>query len=212
MTKLQITFATVLLNLFLGGPVLAEEDKQARSDKTPTSHPVRQVMDPLDKNIAINIQNDGEQIIVDASFIVPVVPQEAWAVLTDFDNIPKFNSSVLSSKVIDRTGNNVHVSQKGVTKYGFFTFSFESVREINLLPFKKIEERMISGSMRQMEETTQLLPEGNQTRISYHAVFVPGVWVPPGVAKVFIKREAQDQFHVIVNEIIRRKQMNVASQ
>ncbi|SEO66800.1 SRPBCC family protein [Nitrosovibrio sp. Nv6] len=212
MTKLQITFAAVLLNLFLGGPVLAEEEKKARSEKTPTLNPVRQVMDPHDKNIAINIQNDGEQIVVDANFIVPVVPQQAWAVLTDFDNIPKFNSSVLFSKVTDRTGNNVHVSQKGVTKYGFFTFSFESVREINLLPFRKIEERMISGSMRKMEETTQLLPEGNETRISYHAVFVPGVGVPPGIAKVFIKREAQDQFQAIVGEIIRRKQMNVASQ
>jgi hypothetical protein len=64
---------------------------------------------------------------------------------------------------------------------------------------------MLSGSMRKMEETTQFLPEGNHTRIIYHADIVPGMWVPPMVGNMFIKHEAHEQFQQIVDEIIRRK-------
>ena len=71
---------------------------------------------------------------------------------------------------------------------------------------------MISGSMRKMEETTQLLPEGDQTRINYRVVFIPGSWIPPVAGEVFIKQEAREQLQEVVNEIIRRKQMKLANQ
>jgi carbon monoxide dehydrogenase subunit G len=212
MSKIRITFATILFNLFLCDAILAGEEKQAKSEKTPTLSPVKQVFEPHDKNIAISVQNDGEQIIVDASFMVPVVPQQAWEVLTDFDNMHKFSTGVLSSKITGGTGNNLHVSQKRISRYGFFTFSLDSIREISLIPFAKIHERMISGSMRKMEETTQLLPEGDQTRINYRVVFIPGSWIPPLAGEVFIKQEAREQLQELVNEIIRRKQTKLANQ
>lgn len=162
-------------------------------------------------DIDIKIQNDGEKIIVDANFTVPVTPHHAWAVLTDFDNIPRFMSSVQSSKVIHKTGNHLQVSQKGATKYGLFTFSFESVREISLSPFRKIRERMISGNMHAMEETTQLLPEGNQTRIIYHANIVPNIWILKFAGQIFIENEARKQFQEMANEMIRRKQRIISS-
>lgn len=212
MNKIQITFATILLNLFPCDSIMAEEEKQPKNGAASTLLAAGQVLKPHDKKIAISVQNDGEQIIVDANFVVPAMPQQAWAVLTDFNNLSKFSSGVLSSRVTGGTGNNLHVSQKRVTKCGFFTFSVESVREINLFPFQKIQERMISGSMRKMEETTQLFPEGNQTRITYRALFVPGSWVPPLVGEVFIKQEARDQLQEVVDEIVRRKQTKLASQ
>lgn len=210
MSKLQITFAAVLFNLFLGDSALAQEEKQLGGEEASAFNPAKKALETHD--ISVKIENDGEQIIVDASFIVPVTPRQAWMVLTDFDNVPMFNSGVLSSKVTGGAGNNLLVAQTGITKHGLFNLSFESVREIHLFPFRKIQERMISGSMRRMEETTQLLPEGNQTRITYHAVFIPGSWVPPMVGNVFIKREVREQFQEIVSEIIRRERVRVVSQ
>ena len=212
MNKIGITFATILLNLFLCDVIIAGEEKQQKSEKIPTLNPVKQILEPHHKNIAIKVQNDGEQIIVDANFLVPVVAQQAWAVLTDFDNMHKFSSGVLSSKITGGSGNNLHVSQKRISRYGFFTFSLDSEREINLIPFAKIHERMISGSMRKMEETTQLWPEGDQTRITYRVVFIPGSWIPPVAGEVFIKQEAREQLQEVVNEIIRRKQTKLANQ
>jgi hypothetical protein len=97
-----------------------------------------------------------------------------------------------------------------VTKYGFLTFSYDSKREVELFPFSKIQERMTSGSMRKMEETTQLFPEGDQTRITYHAVLIPGNWIPPMVGNAFIKHEAREQFVELVSEMIRRNQTRMA--
>jgi carbon monoxide dehydrogenase subunit G len=211
MKRFKITCAVVLINLSLGGTVLAEDEYRASSVSAPPSSSFKNGGVGPTKNIAIRVRNDGEEITVEATFIVPVLPQQAWAVLTDFDNIPNFNPGVVSSKVTGRTGNRVWVSQKAATKYGFLTFSYDSKREIDLFPYSKIQERMTSGSMRKMEETTELVPEGDRTRITYHAVFIPGSWIPPMVGNAFIKHEAREQFTELVNEIIRRNQVKMAS-
>jgi carbon monoxide dehydrogenase subunit G len=209
MKRLYITFA-VFSNLYLGNTVLAEEEKQSKREKPVALISPKPAAIAYNSDIEIKVKHDGEQVTVAAEFIVPVAPQQAWAVLTDFEHIPSFNSGVLFSKVISRAGNNVHVWQKGISKYGVLSFSFESIREINLIPFRKIQERMISGSMQKMEETTQLLPEGNHTRITYQAVFIPGMRVPPLLGNVFIKHEAREQFEQLANEIVRRQQTNIA--
>jgi carbon monoxide dehydrogenase subunit G len=208
MKRLYITFA-VFFNLLVGNTALAEEEKQ-KHEKTSALVSARQATTAYNSDIAVKVKHDSEQVIVDVEFIVPVVPQQAWAVLTDFENLPSFNAGVLSSKVTSRTGNSLHVWQKGVSKYGIVSFSFESIREINLTPFRRIHERMISGSMRKMEETTELLSEGSRTRIAYHAVFIPGMRVPPLLGNAFIKHEAREQFKQLANEIVRRQQTNIA--
>ncbi|MDN5751665.1 MAG: SRPBCC family protein [Nitrosospira sp.] len=204
------TVITLLVMLFLFRSVWANEGKPSDNGKAPTANSTEQA-ERHDTDIKIKVQNDGEQITVDATFTVPVLPPQAWAVLTDFDNIPNFISSIQSSRVIDRSGNSVQVSQSGMEKYGFVTVSLESVRKVYLSPFKKIQERMISGSMRKMEETTQLSPEGDHTRIIYHADIIPGIWLLRIIGPVFIENEARKQFQEIINEIIRRKRLIISS-
>jgi hypothetical protein len=210
--KLQITFVGVLFNFCLGDWAMAEEEKQLKSDNATASDSSSPVASYFNKDIAVRVQNDGEQIVVDADFLAPVAPEQAWAVLTDFENISGFNPDILSSKVTDRTGNNLRVLQKSVTKYGFLSFAFESLREINLVPFKKIQERMVSGNMRKMEETTQLTLEGKGTRVTYHGIFIPNVRIPFIGGHVLIKREARAQFEKVLNEMLRRNQVRVARQ
>ena len=197
--------------LFLGEPVLAEGGKQSEKLNASAVNSAAQIVQPHNSDIRVKVENDGEQIIVNATFTVPAAPQQVWAVLTDFDNISNFISSIRSSKVVGRSGDDVHVSQYAVEKYAFLTISLESVRKINLTPFKKIHERMISGSMRKMEETTQLLPEGNHTRIVYHAEIIPDVWILRFIGPHFIENEARKQFQEISNEIIRRKQLTLTT-
>jgi carbon monoxide dehydrogenase subunit G len=195
--------------LFPGEPVLAEEGKPPEKLNASAVNSSSQIAQPRNSDIRVKVENDGEQIIINATFTVPAEPQLVWAVLTDFDNIPNFISSIRSSKVVGRSGNDVHVSQHAVEKYTFLTIEFESVRKIHLTPFRKIHERMISGSMRKMEETTQLLPEGDHTRIVYHAQIIPNVWILRFIGPHFIENEARKQFQEISNEIIRRKRVLV---
>lgn len=163
------------------------------------------------KDINITIHKSGERIIVHAYFTVPVNSQLVWDTLTDFDNISSFISSVQSSKVINRTGNTLHVTQNSIIKFSIVTFNFESVREVNLVPFKEIKERMISGNMHKMEETTQIIPVGNHTRIAYHANIIPDIWLLKYIGYVFIENEAREQFKEIREEILRRNQISYRS-
>lgn len=204
MKKLHVMSAALLLGLLLSGPASAEAERRPRIEKASVVNLVEQASERHDKEIEVKVQNDGERILVYATFVVPVRPQQAWAVLTDFENIPNFISGVQTSKVTGGAGNNLQVSQRAVTQFGFFTFSFDSIREINLSPFNKIQERMISGNMRKMEETTILLPEGNQTRIVYQADIIPGLWILRFAGQFFIENEAREQFQQIKNEMIRR--------
>ena len=208
MKKLHVISVAFLLGLLLSGPVSAEAEKRSKNEKMSAVNLVEQSNERHDKEIEIRVQNDGERIIIYATFVVPVVPQQAWAVLTDFDNIPNFISSVQFSKVTSRAGNSLHVSQRGITTFGFLTFSFDSIGEVNLFPFNKIQEHMISGSMRKMEETTVLLPEGNQTRINYHADIVPGLWILRFVGQLFIENEVRERLQQMKNEMLRRKREN----
>jgi carbon monoxide dehydrogenase subunit G len=166
-----------------------------------------QSVNKREKDINITIQNDGENIIVDAYFTIPVNSQLVWDTLTDFDNISSYISSVQSSKIINRTGNTLHVTQNSKVRFSVITFNFESVSEVNLVPFKEINERMISGNMRKMEETTQIIPEGDQTRISYHANFIPDIWLVKYIGHTYIEDEAREHFQELRDEVIRRKKI-----
>jgi carbon monoxide dehydrogenase subunit G len=158
-----------------------------------------------DKDIEVKIQISGEEVVVDVSFLVPATQQEVWAVMTDFDHMASFISNVQSSRVIDRSGNILHIAQQGKAQHGPLSFAFNSVREIRLSPFDRIQSHLVSGKMRKLEGDTQFRVDGSVTRVSYHGDSIPGVWIPPIVGKIFIENELREQFHDIRNEVNRRK-------
>ena len=131
--------------------------------------------------------------------------------LTDFENMADFVSNLKESKVVSISGDTVKIFQRGSATYGLISFPFESIREIRLIPFDKIRSHMISGNMRKMEGTTQLIDEGGQTRIIYHTDTIQEVWIPPIVGKTFIEHEMREQFNELRNEIIKRKRASVSS-
>ncbi|MBI3478936.1 MAG: hypothetical protein HY016_01025 [Nitrosomonadales bacterium] len=159
------------------------------------------------EDISVQVQISGNNVIVDLSLVVPANPQETWAVLTDFEHMSGFISSLKESKVIGISGDVLQIYQRGSSMYGPVSFPYESTREIRLLPFNQIRSHMISGNMLKMEGTTLLTEEGGQTRIVYHADTITGVWIPPVVGKIFIEHGTREQFQQMRNEIIKRKQL-----
>jgi len=159
-----------------------------------------------DKDIEVKVRVNGEDVVVDVSFPVPATQQEVWAVMTDFDHMASFISNVQTSRVIDRSGNILHIAQQGKAQHGPLSFAFDSVREIRLYPVDRIQSHLVSGKMRKLEGDTQIRVEGDATRVAYHGDSIPGVWIPPIVGKIFIENELREQFRDMRNEIARRKQ------
>ena len=57
-----------------------------------------------DKSVEVSVRIQGDEVIVDVNCYVRVTPQEAWAVITDFDHATRFISKLEKSVVLSRTG------------------------------------------------------------------------------------------------------------
>ena len=156
-------------------------------------------------DMAVRVDIQGEVVRVDVALAVSATAREAWEVLTDFENLPRFISNIRSSKVLFRDGNVVRVSQTGKTSFGPLTFEFESVRELTLTPFEKFESRMLSGNMKRFRGTTQLEDAEGKTRIRYRSEAVPDTSLPLSLGRSLIESETREHFLEICKEVMRRQ-------
>jgi hypothetical protein len=155
--------------------------------------------------VDVHVKKNGELIIIDVDFKVPVAPKQAWEVLTDFDHMSNFVSNVKFSAITKRDGDKIEVAQKGLADHGLISFAFDSVREIELKPFSKITSHILSGNMKKLDGTTVLTPDGNGTHVTYHAESISPTYVPPVIGPKFIEGESRHQFEEMRAEMLKRK-------
>lgn len=160
--------------------------------------------DAAEPEVTVRVVRDGETITVDAEMLVPVTPQEAWAVLADYEHFTDFVPNMQVSRIVSKAGEALRVEQKGRARYGLLSFAFESLREVELSPHEALKTRMIKGNMKRMETLTRLVAEGGGTRILYHNEVVPDFWLPPLIGPAFIRHEVAEQFGAIIREMLRR--------
>ncbi len=157
------------------------------------------------RDIIVKVQKKGEWVIVDVDFPVDATVPETWNVMTDYDNMSKFVSNLLSSRILGRDGNTLSVEQKGKASRGPLTISFENVREIVLTPQREVHSRLVSGDLKASEFTTRVIDRGAFTQIINHGEFIPNIWVPPVIGPALIEAETRKQFQELRLEILRRK-------
>jgi hypothetical protein len=157
------------------------------------------------RDIIVKVQKKGEWVIVDVDFPVDATVPETWTVMTDYDNMAKFVSNLVSSRILGREGNTLSVEQKGKASRGPLTISFENVREIVLTPQRAVHSRLVSGDLKASEFTTRVIDRGAFTQIINHGEFIPNIWVPPVVGPALIEAETRKQFQELRLEILRRK-------
>jgi hypothetical protein len=157
------------------------------------------------RDIIVKVQKKGEWVIVDVDFPVDATVPETWNVMTDYDNMSKFVSNLLSSRILGREGNTLSVEQKGKASRGPLTISFENVREIVLTPQREVHSRLVSGDLKASEFTTRVIDRGAFTQIINHGEFIPNIWVPPVIGPALIEAETRKQFQELRLEILRRK-------
>ena len=155
--------------------------------------------------IVVEVSVDHGQVMVDARFTVAASVRDAWAVMTDFNHMAEFISNLEMSRIVSRSGEPLRIEQKGKAARGLLSFSFESVRDVTLVPFESIHTRLISGNLKKLEGYTRLEKDGERTRIVFHGESIPSMWIPPAIGPAFIRRETREQFEELRAEILRRK-------
>ena len=163
-------------------------------------------------DIVVHVKKNGATIIVDVEMMVQAPALATWDVLTDYDHMAQFVANVQSSKITDRKGNTLVVAQKSGTSFGLLKFSFDNVREVELVPHSEIRSNLISGDMKASAFTTRIMSNGGGvTRVVNHGEFVPTMWVPPVIGTAFLESETRRQFHELRTEIMRRTTATKAS-
>src|SRR5258708_4600969 len=87
-----------------------------------------------DADIIVAVRKDKETIFVDVDCPVRAPLAVIWEVLTDYDHMSGFISTLNYSGVEARSDNVLTVKQKGTAKLGLLSFEFENVREVEIVP------------------------------------------------------------------------------
>jgi hypothetical protein len=156
------------------------------------------------RDIVVRVDRDGPRISVYVDCPVAAPAMLAWRVLTDYDRMAQFVSSLELSVVEHRDLDTLRVRQKGKVTRGPLAFHFENVREIELHPYRAIHSRMISGDLIPSEFTTRLEEIDGMLHIINSGSYTPKLWVPPGIGPALIEAETRRQYGEIRAEIMRR--------
>ena len=157
-----------------------------------------------DQDIQVHVQKDGASVTVDVDCPVRTSVAVAWDVLTDYDNMPQFISNLQYSGIVHRESDRLRVHQKGEMKRGLLKFSFETVRDIQLVPYEEIRSRLVSGDLEASEFTTRIAYDGAMVHVLNSGRYTPRTWVPPIIGVALIEAETRKQFGEIRAEMLRR--------
>lgn len=155
--------------------------------------------------ILVGVEKAGDAFIVDASAELPFSVRLAWDVLTDFDAMASIVSDLRTSRIVRRAGNTLFVLQEGTAKFGIFSFSFDSMREIHLEPMQRISARQLTGTAIGFESETLLSENAQGTVVHYHAKITPDSAIARIFGGPFIRREVEQQLQAMAAEMSRRE-------
>ena len=157
----------------------------------------------------VKVEMAGEEIRASVSLFVPAAQQRVWDVMTDFERQPEFMRDLEVSRVVSRSGDTLRVFQKSQVKVGPFAIPVETLRDLRLSAPARFESRLVSGSMKKYDATTELVRENGGTRIIVRSQAVAG-GLAVFATESTIRRETEEHFRQLRAEILRREHVAAA--
>lgn len=160
---------------------------------------------PVAQAQTVTSHRDGEAVIVEAFEDVEATPEQAWAVLTDYEGLTRFIPDMTESRIIARSGNTILVDQKGSARLFLLSRPVHVRLEIVEAPYELVTSRAVSGSFKEMEGRYELKPQGGgMVRFTYKGRIVPDFWVPAFIETAAVRLAITRQFGAMMKEIRRR--------
>jgi len=156
------------------------------------------------EHLSIEVGRDGDFITVVASAELKADSRIAWEVLSNYDDLARFIPDMRSSRVLKRDADGLVVEQKGELGFLFFRRAIEVTMAVSEEPQRRIVARAISGNMKDMEASYELLPSGKGLRLAYYGRFVPDFFLPPLIGMPIVRRSLERRFRAMAEEIERR--------
>ena len=141
---------------------------------------------------------------IEGSFRTSTPAPVAWAVLTDYDNLPSFVSSMKSSAASRDGAGRLLVRQQAVGRVGPFTRSMSVVLDVTEESPARIAFRDVSGeSFASYSGAWTVAPEGDGVRVTYVLEARPHA-SPPLFARSILGANARGLLDQVRDEMQRR--------
>ncbi len=149
----------------------------------------------------VSVREDRGTYAVTARFEIPQTAAAALAVLSDYEQIPRFMPEVQSSIVVERTDSRTLVQQEAISRFMMFS------KKVHLL----LEVTRESGTIRfvdrcgksfvSYEGAWRAVTEDGRTIVSYELSAKPGFDVPEFILKRLLKRDSVQMIERLRREI-----------
>lgn len=153
----------------------------------------------------ITVTPTAEGYSCDSEMRIPVPPELAWEVMTDFDSMASWVPNLRSSRVVSREDRTVVIEQVGTAAFGPLSFDFTMERRLALDPPRGMTAVQTKGTLRKYSSMLRLTPERGATRLRYRVDIEPGALLSVILTRDFVEHELREQFAAIAREMVRRQ-------
>lgn len=149
----------------------------------------------------VSVREDHGTYSVTARFDIPQSAAQAFAVLSDYERIPRFMPEIKTSVVLSRTGGRILVEQEAISRFMMFSkkvhLLLEVTRDDNSLRFVDRCGKSFTTYQGAWRATTT----GGRTTVTYDLTAKPAFDVPEFILKRLLKRDAVQMIDRLQREI-----------
>lgn len=132
-------------------------------------------------------------------------PKKAWQVLSDYERLHEFVPNLLSSKLLERDGEEAMVEMRGRVGFFIMTRTIHLVLRVVENPFSALDIALVAGDMKLYATHWELAPSTlngvSGTRISYSGRLEPDFFVPPLLGATILRADVKQMLEAVIAEI-----------
>jgi ribosome-associated toxin RatA of RatAB toxin-antitoxin module len=152
----------------------------------------------------VTVREERGVYTVSARFVVPQPPAVARAVLTDYEEIPRFLPDIKTSVVRERTEGSIVVEQEAVAHMLMFSKRIRLMLVITEEPGTIRFRDRCGASFARYEGSWRLVARNGGTEIEYALTARPSFDVPEFILKRLLKRDAGQMIERLSREMAAR--------
>ena len=152
----------------------------------------------------VSVRHEGRAYVVSAQFRVAQPASVVRAVLTDYDQIPRFMPGVRTSRVLERGDRQARVEQEAVSRFMMFSRRVHLVLDIAEGPAVIGFRNTCGESFTSYEGAWTITDRDDHTQIEYGLTAIPAFDVPVFVLRRLLDRDARAMIEGLRSEIAAR--------
>jgi hypothetical protein len=158
-------------------------------------------------DVSMQLQDQGHgAYTLEGHIAVKATPYEVWKVLTDYENISKFVSSLRRSTITDSSTDRVLLEQEALGKELFISKRIKVVLAVTETPYHQIDfQDILKKDFASYKGSWEIYTAANGLDVTYRLQCKRSFMVPNFLAKDALKKSAQGLLTDVLNEIIRRQ-------